>query len=55
MVDVVLNLLYGTTQNLTLTAHEQLCVVGCACLLVLLCFGFVSVAFYKLMLYIFKF
>lgn len=54
MVDVVLNLLYGST-SIALSDNQALLVCGCACVLVLMAFGFISLAFYKLMLYICKF
>ena len=54
MLDVVLNLLFGDNVP-TLTANENCLVLATACILIILCFSYISVSLFKLFKYIVKF
>lgn len=55
MFDVLLNLLFGSTAVSGLTDTQISYITAGAIILVILAFSFISIAFYKLMLYICKF
>lgn len=54
MLDVVINLVFGST-SVELTPAQYLCAEITACVLVVLCFSYISISLYKLFRYIVKF